>query len=250
MARTIMALMLREMSTTYGKSAGGYIWAIVEPVLGIVLLSILFSFALRRPPIGETFPMFYATGYLPFVMFNSLSQKIARSVQFSKPLMAYPCVTFMDTLLARMILNMLTGVVVFIIVVVGIMVAYDMALWANLGALVTALALIMLLASGIGTLNCYMITSFPVYEQLWAIATRPLFLVSGIFFIFDAMPPVARDVLWYNPLIHIVGLTRKGIYPTYEGGYVSVTYVTLIGAIALFFGLLLLVRHFKMLMEA
>ena len=50
MGRTVLALMLREMATTYGRSAGGYLWAILDPVLGIALLSVLFSLALRHPP--------------------------------------------------------------------------------------------------------------------------------------------------------------------------------------------------------
>jgi capsular polysaccharide transport system permease protein len=34
--RTIVALIMREMATSYGRSPGGYIWAIAEPVAGIV----------------------------------------------------------------------------------------------------------------------------------------------------------------------------------------------------------------------
>ena len=49
MPRIVMALMLREMATTYGRSAGGYLWAILEPILGIALLSVIFSLALARP---------------------------------------------------------------------------------------------------------------------------------------------------------------------------------------------------------
>ncbi|MGM2810355.1 hypothetical protein, partial [Bacillus cereus group sp. Bce027] len=53
MSRTVFALMLREMATTYGSFAGGYIWSILEPVLGIAMLAILFSMAMRSPPIGD-----------------------------------------------------------------------------------------------------------------------------------------------------------------------------------------------------
>ena len=46
MARTIGALVMREMSSTYGKSTGGYLWVILEPIAGIVLLTVIFSIAL------------------------------------------------------------------------------------------------------------------------------------------------------------------------------------------------------------
>lgn len=144
MGRTVLALMLREMATTYGRSAGGYLWTILDPVLGVALLSVLFSLALRHPPIGENFSLFYATGYLPFAMFNSLSQKIARSVQFSRPFMAYPCVTFMDMLVARLLLNGLTDIVVMAIIVGGIMVIYNLPFWIDLGSLSLTMGLIIL----------------------------------------------------------------------------------------------------------
>ncbi|MCC5956800.1 MAG: hypothetical protein JJU07_11910, partial [Natronohydrobacter sp.] len=35
--RSISALMLREMATRYGRTPGGYLWAVVEP-LGMILI--------------------------------------------------------------------------------------------------------------------------------------------------------------------------------------------------------------------
>lgn len=250
MLRTVMALMLREMSTTYGGSAGGYFWAVIEPVLGIALLSVIFSLALRAPPLGSNFALFYATGFLSFSLALTTIGKVAASVKFSRPFMAYPCVTFIDALAARLLLATITGAIVMAIVLGGIMVIYGLPLWVDLGSVAMAIGLAILLGAGIGSLNCFVMTSFPIYEQIWSIATRPLFLMSAIFFTFDSLPPVAKNILWYNPLVHLVGLMRRGFYPTYKGEYISIGYVVLIGMITLFFGLLLLSRHFKRLMES
>ena len=35
--RCVIALMLREMATTYGRSPGGYLWVMLEPIAGIAL---------------------------------------------------------------------------------------------------------------------------------------------------------------------------------------------------------------------
>lgn len=250
MLRTVMALVLREISTTYGRSAGGYIWAIVEPVLGVALLSVIFSLALRSPPLGSNFPLFYATGFLPFSLAMTTIGKVASSVRFSRPFMAYPCVTFADALIARLVLSGLTGAIVITIVLSGIMVIFGLPFWADLSSVATAIGLAILLAAGVGSLNCFLMTSFPIYEQIWSIATRPLFLMSAVFFTFESLPRIARDILWYNPLVHLIGLMRRGLYPTYDGAYISVGYVVLVSLIALFFGLLLLARHFKRLMES
>ena len=108
--RAIIALMLREMATTYGRSPGGYLWAVLEPAAGIGVLTAIFSFALVSPPIGTNFPMFYATGIVPFLAFIDVSNKIAQSIQFSKALLTYPRVTFIDAIMARFFLNRLVSI--------------------------------------------------------------------------------------------------------------------------------------------
>jgi capsular polysaccharide transport system permease protein len=57
------------------------------------------------------------------------------------------------------------------------------------------------------------------------VISRPLFLVSAVFFTFESLPAAAREVLWWNPLIHLVGLMRAGFYPVYDDSHVSVLYV-------------------------
>ena len=65
--RVLFALILRDMSAKFGRSVGGYLWAVAEPLGGIVLLAVAFSLALRMPPIGTSFLFFYATGMIPFI---------------------------------------------------------------------------------------------------------------------------------------------------------------------------------------
>ncbi|WP_149766945.1 ABC transporter permease [Paracoccus thiocyanatus] len=249
MPRTVMALMLREMATTYGRSAGGYIWAVLEPVLGVALLSVLFSMALRNPGLGSNFPLFYATGYLPFAMFNDLANKTATSIRFSRPFLAYPSVTFIDALIARVVLNVLTHIAVIAIVFGGIFIIFQLPGPVAMAPVFEALLLVALLGTGVGTLNCYLMTTFPIWERVWQILTRPLFLISGIFFLYDMMPPKAQDLLWYNPLIHCTGLMRRGFYPTYEASYINQGYVIAISLILLLAGLALLERNHKKLLE-
>ena len=247
--RTVFALMLREMATTYGRSPGGYLWAVLDPTLAVAVLSVLFSFAFAAPPLGDSFPLFYATAYLPFMLFNDVANKMATSINFSRPLLAYPAVTFLDTMLARFALHTLTHAMVSVIVYVGIIVVFGATAECDYGAISLGFVMGAALGFGIGALNCYLMTAFPAWERAWQIATRPLFLVSGIFIPFEAMPPVAQDILWWNPLLHIVGMTRAGFYEVYRAEYVSVIYVGLLSMITMTFGLLLLYRHHRHLLE-
>ena len=249
MPRTVMALILREMATTYGRSPGGYLWAVLEPVLALAMLTVIFALVLKSPSLGNSFPLFYASGYLPFVLFNDVANTMARSIRFSRPLLNYPAVTFIDALLARFILTTLTHLLIGALILTGILTLMDTHTLLDIPRVLEGVALAAVLGLGVGVVNCYLMTAFPIWETAWAIATRPLFLMSGIFYIYEDLPWLAQDVLWWNPLMHITGLTRTGIYSTYEADYTDPRYVLVVAGVLLITGLLLLYRYNRDLME-
>ena len=247
--RIIVALILREIGTSYGRSPGGYIWALAEPVLGIALLTAIFSIGFRMPPLGNNFPIFYATGLLPFLMFVDLSNKVAQAINYSKQLLAYPRVTFVDAILGRFILNFLTQLLVGFIVLSGIIFLFDTRAAINASDIVSALTMIAALSLGVGVFNCFMMSMFQVWQRVYGICTRPLLLLSGVIFLYETIPEPYRSYLWLNPLIHVVGRVRSGFYHNYDAPYVSSAYVYAVGAILGLFGLVLLRRYHRDILE-
>ena len=243
--RTVLALILREMATTHGRSPLGYLWAVIEPVAAVALLSLVLQIALSTPPLGTNFPLFYATGYLVYATYASVSNKVALAVRFSRPLLEYPAVTALDTVLARFLLNMLTQMMVFYIVLGGIVLIFDLSPILSVPSIALSFLMTAVLTLGIGTLNCYLFTAFEGFEQLWSVAMKPAFLLSGILFLYDDVPAFWRDILWYNPLIHITGEMRAGFYGTYGAPYVTPAYVFALGLGCFALGLLLLRRHLR-----
>jgi len=214
--RAIFALMLREMSTTYGRSPGGYVWAILEPAAGIALLTAIFSAGFRNPPLGTSFSFFYAGGMLPLLMYIDVSNKVGQSIQFSRALLAYPRVTFIDALLGRLFLNFMTQIMVHVVVLSFILLVLQPDTTLNFVKIFQAYLLCFLFAAGVGTLNSFLTLAYPIWQTAWAVLNRPMFLVSCIFFIFEIVPEPYSDFLWYNPMVHIVGQMRDGYYPFYQ----------------------------------
>lgn len=243
--RAIIALLLREMTTSYGRSPGGYLWAVLEPVGGLAVMTLAFSMAFRSPALGDNFPLFYATGYLPFIIYTDLVAKVSHAIRFSKSLLFYPAVTFVDAIVARFILNALTQIVVFFLITTGITWYFDTGNIIDYAAILNAICMALMLGLGVGTFNCYFASRFPVWERLWAIFNRPMFLISAVFFLFEGIPEPFRSYLWYNPLVHIIGETRRGFYATYSGDYVSPTYVYSIALFCFFIGLVFLNRYHR-----
>lgn len=243
--RSVGALMLREMATTYGRSPGGYFWAVIEPVAGIALLTFVFSLAFDAPPLGQSFPLFYASGFLPFMVYLNISNKLAVALRYSRPLLFYPAVRFIDPLLARLALNSLIEVTVGVVVISGIVWIFNVPWVAEWDHLIAAYALAVSLGFGVGTLNCVVMSMVPVWERIWAILNRPLFIISTVFFVFEAVPHPYQDLLWFNPLVHLVGSMRAGLFPGYDAAFVSPLYVGGIAGVSLVLGLLLLRRWYR-----
>lgn len=247
--RAVLALVLREMATTHGRSPGGYLWAVLEPVAGIALLTLIFSAVFRAPPLGINFPIFYATGMIPFLMFLDLSAKVAGALNFSKPLLVYPSVTFVDAILARFIVTFMTQLVVAYVVLGGIVFVFETRTAPDLAVIAKALSMSATLALGLGTLNCFLFSMVPIWPRVWAVLTRPLFILACTMFAYESVPQPFRDYLWYNPLIHIVGYMRHGFYPTYDATYVSTNYVAGVSLGLMVVGLVLLKRHHRALLN-
>ena len=241
-SRAVTALMLREMVTTYGRSPGGYVWAVHEPLAAITLLSFAFSLAFRAPSLGVSFPMFYATGFLPFIMFLDAANKVATSIRFSRPLLNFAALTWIDILAARFLLNFFTQAFTACLVLGGLLLFLETRTIPAPNHIAAAVLSLAILCAGVGVLNTYLFLAYPAWERVWQVMTRPLFIISGVFFLFEDLPHEVRDFLWFNPLIHVVGELRRGFYPTYPGSYVSLEYVLGIGLATGLLGLLLLQR--------
>lgn len=247
--RAISALMLREMSTRYGRTPGGYIWAILEPLGMIVILSFAFALLARTPALGTSFLLFKASGFLILQIFTVLGGQIGNALSFSKPLLRYPRVTWGDALLARFILNTLVVFTVTSLILTGIIIFEGIDVIPRWGAILGAMGLAAAFGLGVGCLNCFLFTRFPVWQHIWSIATRPLFLISGVIFLYEDMPQLAQTVLWYNPLLHMTGLMRMGFYPMYRPDYISWTFVGMCIVIPMALGLLLLHRYHRELLN-
>lgn len=247
--RTISALILREMSSTYGRSPGGYAWAVLEPALALALMVAIFSIGFRTPPLGTNFPIFYASGLLPFGMFIAVSGKVQQSINYSRQLLAYPRVTFIDAVAARFILAVLTQGMVSLIIFTAILSLANTRTILDLPVLLNAFAMAAALGLGFGLMNCVLISRAAIWQTVWSVITRPLVLISGVIFLHDIVPLPYRHWLEWNPLTHPVGEARRAFYYSYEGEYIAYlyTYGLALGTGAA--GLLLLRSYYRDLLE-
>lgn len=238
--RVIFALMLREMTSTYGRSPGGYLWAFLEPAVGILVLVLIFSTGFRSPPLGTNFAIYYASGLLPFYLFLTSATKVQQTITYSRQLLSYPRVTIFDALLARLTLNVLLQTVISAAIFTFILTFYETRTVLRFGALFNAFFMAVALGLGVGALNCVLMSREQIWISVWSVITRPLILISGVIFLHEDVSEPYRSWMGWNPLVHIVGEARRAFYFSYNGDYLSYTYIYGIALVTAAFGFLLL----------
>lgn len=236
--RVISALVLREIHTRYGDRQFGYLWEIIEHAAHILILSAIFMTLQRSSPIGNSFGVFFATGLVPYLLFQHIDKQVMSAVSSNQALLSYPMVMPFDLILARTILECATsGVVIMLFLAAGfyfdVLVPID-----SFFGLFMAFATVIAFSMGIGMINSVIVLYFPSYKSIHAFITRPFYFISGIFFTADSLPIELQKALFFNPLLHISEWVRSAFFSEYESGFLNKFYVVSLSIVFLFIGLL------------
>ncbi|MFQ6240248.1 ABC transporter permease [Sinorhizobium meliloti] len=236
--RVVSAMIVREMSTRFGSKPGGYIWALLEPVGYIAMMTVIFGAIAHTPALGTNFILFFATGYLGYQLYQAKVAYLGGAIRANKSLLSYPNVAPIDAITARYILQTLTTILVSFVVFSAIFFTLHHSPELNWPLLLGAEFYASLLAVGVGLFNCVMFVRFSIYEQIYGIVTRPMFLLCGVFFLPDEMPHPYRDILLTNPVCHVIMLFRTGFYPEYRAIGLDLPYLTTFSALVFFGGMI------------
>ena len=227
--RVILGLVLREVRATFGNSSIGYAWAIITPTASVALLVAIFSLADRHPPFGPSLALFFATGVFTLQFFTEFSGKLKTVFDANRALLTYPVIKDVDTILARSILICATYLTIMVVFFATLVVTGLADPPARPEKVILAFLATALLGFGYGTVNAVIASFWESWIQIERVLTRPLFFVSGIFFVPSHLPPQALDILTWNPILHLVEWFRAGYYPNYYTPVLDLHYPLLVG---------------------
>lgn len=238
-SRVVGALVYRETITRVGNNKAGILSALGAPLSQILLLSLLFTIIGRNNPIGGSIVLFLATAVIPYNFCVLMATQIMTSSQQSKSLMTHTLITPFDTILANLIIESSILLIAGTIIFAGV--AYfgfwDLTYDSLIGIEMVIVASI-ILGFSIGLMNAALASRFSFYPKIWTLLTRPLFFMSGIFYIAsERFPPEAMAVLYYNPILHITEWSRSAFYRTWESTFVDFNYLTWFILTSLFIGM-------------
>lgn len=234
-ARIVIALMLRELLTRYGRKGLGFAWVIGEPLLFCLGVMVLWSVARPDYEHGIRMGPFVMTGYMCLLLLRHQITLSLSALQANVGLLHHRGIAVLHLYIARNILEFL-GTTAAFVVVYGVLIMLGQVSWpANLLLLYGGWFLLAFMASGLAMILAALAIRYDVMERIVPLFTYILIPISGVFFMAAWVPSAYRDAFLLFPLPHVVEMVRAGVFgefvethfdPLYALGWAAVFNVT------------------------
>lgn len=210
---------MRDLRTRYAGSSVGLLWAVANPLLQILILTLVFSYVLEvrlRFPGDVPFPVVLAWGLFPWI---ALQEGVARSTTalvdngvMIKRMAFRPGILMAQPVFAAAVQQVVAlGVLVLIMPLLGI------PLRAGMVLCVVPFALQICLTIGVGWIFGVLHVYFRDTAQAVVVALQAWFYLTPIVYTLNTAPEALQRLLALNPLCGIV----EGFRAFALGGTVS-----------------------------
>ena len=237
MCDSVHALLMREIKTRFGTNRLGYFWAIAEPVAQAAVIGLIFTLLGRSSVSGIAVALFMFTGILPFKMFAKLLPQLSAAVNANKALLAYRQVSAIDPIIARIIIEVATFIVAYIVIFSAMgWLGFEVIPHDILGVLMASLLLI-IIAIGIGLMLCVAMSYWQDTGKVVGMVMQPMFFISGIFFAAPMIPQQYWYLFSWNPIFHAIELSRDAFFVSYVTPVGSWLYLSLCALVSFTLGI-------------
>ncbi|WP_386693719.1 ABC transporter permease [Lonepinella sp. MS14435] len=242
--RVLRALLMREIITRYGRRNIGFMWLFVEPLMMTLLITILWSVARASSYSTLNIIAFIITGYPIMMMWRNSSNRAIGAISANTALLYHRNVLVLDTLLARMLLEISGATIAQMSLIILLIVMGLIPMPNDLFYMLMAWALMAMFAIGLGLIIASIAQYFEPFGKIWSTLSFISMPLSGAFFFIHNLPATAQQFLLWFPMIHGTEMFRKGYFgasvTTYENPY----YIFVFNLILIFIGLIM-VRNFS-----
>ena len=201
----------RDIKVRYKQTILGATWAIIQPLLTMLLFTLFFGKLGHIPSDGVPYPIFAYAGLLPWTFFSNAVTNSGNSLVGSANLITKVYFPRMIIPGAAVGAGLVDFAIAFVILI-ALMGYYHVALSWNLLAVPLLLALTTLLAIGVGMWASALNVKYrdiryalPFLIQLWMFFSPVIYPVS-------LMPQKWRWILWLNPLSGIIEGFRSSLF--------------------------------------
>lgn len=246
----VIALFLREVQTRFGTKKMGYFWAIFDAMLMVLIFAGLKAAIAEKSMPGIDFPVFLASGFLAFFLWKNIVSKSMSAFSANQALFAYRQVKPFDTIVARVVLEILVSTMATLVfIAIGWYFEFDIAV-KDFNMVMLAVLWLCVFGFGLGLMSAVFSYFYETFGKIMNIIMTPLLFVSALMYTVDSLPPVLREIILYNPLVHFIEMIHGYYFHTLDTRYVSYEYMLYWTILPLFIGLFFYVRSEKRILSS
>jgi ABC-type polysaccharide/polyol phosphate export permease len=230
-------MVIRDLRTRYAGSSLGLIWAVGQPVLWMVLYTLVFSVILRVPVEKgfASFPEFLLPGLLPWTAFQegvsrSASALIDNAAMVKKTV--FPLETLVLSVVVAAVMNQLIAFAIFAVYLAWL--GHLSLGWALMA--VPALLLQAILTFGLGCFAATVVTFVRDSAHAITILLTVVFYATPIVYPASLVPQRLHWMLSANPLAHLVEWYRRAFTLHVAPDPSSVLYLVVLSGAAVVLG--------------
>lgn len=237
--KVVGALILRDVGTRFGRRPIAYLMVLLLPVGQFVLTAGMWVILKRPVPLGSSNLVFFATGLLPFIVWTFPYRQIAMAVNLNRPLLYFSRVKIVDIMVARSILEVITGFVVILVLLLFVALMGEDISPRDPFMTFFALVAAMYFGVGFGMLNGLIAAVYQPWQLPMMLFSPLMWGLSGAMFMVNTIPSPYREWLALNPVLQCVEWIRESYYWDYRSEVLDRAYVLELSTIMIAMALLI-----------
>jgi capsular polysaccharide transport system permease protein len=240
----IFALFLREIRSKFNDKLG-LGWAVIQPVLFIMVLSVLRG--KLDGGITHTMPtfIFMVYGMSNILFFNSTLGSVSNAIKKNKSLFAFRQVQPLSAIISVALLELIIQIFIFFLIYILIFIFRIEIRMDNALIMMACTLQIWLIGVSLGGIFGVLKSFIPEIDKIRSLAMRPLIFISGVFFSLQDLPKSTWKYFDWNPLLHALELSRQAVYSSFGAVGVSHSYLSMVTISMLTFSLCLYIVFWK-----
>lgn len=222
--RVIWALLMRELSTRYGRDNIGFVWLILEPLVFACAVTLMWSIIKGKFENGVPVPAFTATGYMSVILTRHMVGHGVHAVSANSTLLYHRYITILHLFICRLLIEFISVTLAFIVIYSVMAAIGAMHPPENLPMLYVGWFLLGWLSFGLALIMGSLSALFEFVERIVQVVTYILVPLSGSFFMLAWIPPQYRKIALLNPFTSTTESVRAGYFGEAVHTYYNIPY--------------------------
>ena len=213
----LLELVKRDLRVKYRKSVLGYLWSLLNPLMMMMVVSIVFSYMFRFDI--ENYPVYLITGQTLFNFFQEATNMSMNSITNSASLIKKVYLLKQVFPVSRILSSFVTFLFSLMAIVI-IMIFTRVKVTPAILLVPLPLLYILVFSMGVGLILSIMATYFRDVYYLWGIFITAWMYFTPIFYPATQLPDFAMNIMKLNPLYQMLQCFREvvlyGTFPTWR----------------------------------